>query len=736
MTPLWFDCETYNETPISRGTYAYAETCEVEIITFALGDDPVTTIDVHNGGDLGPLFEAMATADYMVAHNAMFDRNVLRLGNLGIHTEREFWRCSMVRALAHGLPGGLDKIGHILGIPEDKKKLAEGKELVKFFCQPRPKGQKLRRATKDTHPEKWARYLEYAAHDIEAMRACCKLMPSGNYTFEPDGDRPRDKELRLWHLDQKINDRGYRIDIPLVNECLRAVEQEQARLKAHTQDITEYDEDEGIGLASTTQRDAMLAFLLLEHGVDLPDLRASTLERRLGDESIPEIVKELIRVRLQVSSTSTSKYKVLKRGVTQGDRMRGTIQFDGAARTRRAAGRTFQPQNLPSRGLLEQDQIDFGIEALMARVEDLTIDNVMLLATSAIRSCIVAPPGKKLVVADKSNIEGRGLAWLAGEQWKLDAFREFDVVMGTDGVWHSGDQVRDAALAGRPIELATDEKGELIHRGPDLYKLAYAKSFATSPDKVTKAGRQIGKVQELAFGYQGGISAGITFADAYGMDLDDMADAAWDTLPVDVRKESSDFVDWLASKGTTYPISHRAAVTIDVFKRLWRGAHPNVVALWDGLQKLFRDATQAPGETLRYGLFSARRDGKWLRIVLPSGRALCYPDPKVHEDGSLSYMGVDQYTRKWKRVKTYGGKLVENATQAFARDDLFDDMPTIEAAGYEIVLHVHDEVITEVPDTPEFNAVYLGALMSVPPPYAPDLPLAAAGFESYRYKKG
>ena len=324
---------------------------------------------------------------------------------------------------------------------------------------------------------------------------------------------------------------------------------------------------------------------------------------------------------------------------------------------------------------------------------------IMEVCSGLIRSAISAPPGKKLVVSDLSNIEGRGLAWLAGEEWKLQAFRDFD-----EG------------------------------HGPDLYKLAYAKAFRISPEDVTKFGRSVGKVMELGLGYAGGINAFVTFANVYGINLEEMANTAWDTLPEEKVKEAEDFLDWLADKGTTFPMSRRAAITCEVFKRLWREAHPATVRLWHGLEDTFKQAIDSPGKTLRTGKFIVRRDGAWVRIVLPSGRALCYPFAKI-EGGQIMFKGINQYTRQWSDIKTYSGKLTENCTQSFARDILYDAMPRIEDAGYPIVLHVHDEVVTEVPDEDKYNEAELSALLATPPAYALDMPLAAAGYESYRYKK-
>jgi DNA polymerase len=696
MKTLFLDTETYNTVPISAGTYAYAETCEVDILTWAIDDGEVHTEDLANGGSTEAFRAAAAEADIVVAHNAMFDRNVLRFG-LGLDIPIENWRCSMARALAHGLPGGLDKLGDILGVKQDHKKLKDGRALVLYFCKPRPNGA---RASKVTDPEKWARYLEYAAGDVVAMRAICEKLPQWNYTFDlPGGDRPRDLELAHWHRDQHINDRGFHVDRELVDAALRAVAEEQARLKAKTRDDTEYDSDTGEGLGSTTQRDAMLAYLLEQHGLLLPDLRSSTVEKVLEKDDLPPEVRSLLEIRLQVTSTSTSKYKSLARGVTRR-RMRGTIQFDGAARTRRAAGRTFQPQNLPSRGLLPQSEIDVGIQCLLAGSADLIFPDVMRLTTSTIRGVIKAPTGRKLVVSDLSNIEGRAMAFLAGENWKVQAFKDFDA--GT---------------------------------GPDLYKLAYAKAFRIDASEVDKFGRQIGKVMELALQYAGGVNAFVTFALVYGIDLEVMADTAWPALPPLVVAEAEDFLDWQAKQGTTFPMSRKAATVCEVFKRLWRSAHPATAGLWKLLENGFRQAVANPGETVEAGKMKIRRDGAWVRVVMPSGRALCYPHPKVDDDGKITFSGVNQFTKKWGRIGTFGGKLSENLCQSFARDILYDAMPGIEDAGYDIVLHVHDEVICEAPDSPEFNAAHLSSLLATPPSYAADMPLAAAGFESYRYKK-
>ena len=338
--------------------------------------------------------------------------------------------------------------------------------------------------------------------------------------------------------------------------------------------------------------------------------------------------------------------------------------------------------------------------------------SVMELCSSAIRGVIIAPPGKKLVIADLSNIEGRVLAWLAGEEWKLQAFRDFDTITGYDA------------------------KGKPVRGGHDLYNIAYAKSFGIKPEDVTKDQRQVGKVQELALGYQGGVGAFLTFALAYNIDLEAMGGSAIAFIPADIAKQADEFRLWQQKRGRSqFGLTDTAFIVCDSFKRLWRDAHPKVISLWAEVEGNCRLAIENPGETFTVRRLKMRRDGAWLRVMLPSGRYMCYPQPRIVEN-KITYMGINQYSRKWQRLSTYGGKLAENFTQGCARDVLAYAMPGIEDAGYEIVLTVHDEIISEAPDAEEFNHAQLSALMSTPHTWAQDLPLAAAGFETYRYRKG
>lgn len=708
MTILWFDCETYSECDLKvAGTHRYAEHPSTEIIVaqWAIDDGEPQVWDctgrLRPGGLLTLLEDPTIT---IVAHNSMFDRTVLRhVWGLDIPVER--WQDTMVKALAHGLPGGLDKIGQILGLEADEAKDKRGRELIQLFCKPRPKGSKLRRATRETHPKEWAEFLEYSRQDIVAMRAIDKRLPTWNY-------RAGHHELALWHLDQRINDRGIAVDVELARCAIDAVAVEQKRLKAEVLEATD-----GL-VASASKRDQLLAFICAEYGVDLPDLRADTVRRRLEDPDLPEGVKLLLALRLESSKTSTAKYKALVNAVSSDGRLRNTLQFAGASRTGRWAHRLFQPGNMPRPDLslvadhfqvsikeaedLLVDYLDQGVEALKGGYADVVFDNVIGLTANAVRGCIVAPPGKKLVVADLSNIEGRGLAFLAGERWKLKAFADFDA--GT---------------------------------GEDLYKVAYGRSFNIDPKEATGQKRQIGKVMELGLGYEGGVAAFLTFAAVYNMDLEELAKAVYGTASEQALSDAQGMWQWAVKNKRTIGLPERVYVACEVLKRAWRDAHPNTTVLWAAAAEAVRLAIRNPGETFPIGQhLKVRRDGKWLRIRLPSGRYLCYLNPDVDDKGQISYFGVNQYTRQWGRIKTYGGKLVENATQAFARDVLAYNMPAIEQAGYEIVLSVHDELLTETPDDPRYSADDLGRMMATVPAWAKGIPLAASGFETVRYRKG
>lgn len=686
---LFVDTETRSPVPISHGAARYATSSEVLLVAWAVDYGPAKVWDVTSGREMPKeLHDALRSADEVWAHNANFDRTVTNGAPLNWDKiiPLSKWRCSMALALAHGLPGALDKLCDVFKVESSRAKLATGRDLIRRFCIPNKDGSFSDRRT---HPEEWKQFIAYAKNDIPAMQDVHKKCPKLNYGSGSTASRT---EVALWHLDQRVNDRGFAVDVDFAKAAVRATGAEKKRNAAKTEKLT------GGAVERATQRDKLLQHLLTEYGVALPDLRADTLTRRLEDPELPEHVKDLLRLRLEASKSSTTKYKALL-NMEVGGRLMGTLQYCAANRTMRWGGRNFQPQNLP-RPKHSFEDILAGIEDIKAGVEDIFQDDVMGITSSAIRSAIIAPPGHKLVVSDLSNIEGRGLTWLANEEWKLEAFRAFD----------------------------KDE-------GYDLYVLAYAKTFNVDPDTVTKAQRQIGKVLELAMGYAGGVGAFVTFAATYSVDLNAMAESAYDTLPKSVLRDAESFWHYCVKHKRTLGLSQRVFVVCDSLKRTWRAAHPNTVTLWSQVETAAKHAVNNSGKVFKAGdKVTCVRKGSWLYVKTPAGRVLCYPEPKVEND-SLSYSGVDAYTKKWARISTHGGKLVENIVQHIARCILADAMPRAEASGYELVLTVHDELVCETPDTDEFTAEGLGAILAAGEPWSTGLPLAAAGFETYRYRK-
>lgn len=684
MSILYTDCETYSELDLRKvGTYKYAENCEVMLVTWAVDDGEVHCWDRTVSKEFPEQLRIdLDRCTEIWFHNAMFDYAVLKYSGL-LELPINKLRCSMVSALSHGLPGALDDLCEIFKIDNDKAKIKDGKRLIQLFCKPRPNNSKIQRATRETHTEEWARFVEYACNDIEAMRAIHKKLPTWNY--------PREPELSLWHLDQIINDRGILIDREHAEATLRAVERAQQRLKEQTVDMTEGR------LQSTTQVQATIDYIMEEYGIHTDNLTKAGVKKLL-ELDIPEGLRSLLETRQQAGSSSTAKYQALLNKASSDGRFRGGIQFSGASRTRRAGGRGFQPQNLPSRGLLPKWLVEEGIELMKIDAEDLLFPNTMHLAVSAIRQTLIAPPGMKFCISDLSNIEGRKVAWYAAEEWKLKAFREFDA--GT---------------------------------GQDLYKLAYSRAFKIPVENVVKSQRDIGKVMELASGYQGGVGAYVNMAAAYNFDVEKLADDIFDTLPRAQVDEAYNFLDWTKrQKRPRYGLTDKAFMSVDVLKRLWRNAHPGVTKLWADLQNAAEETirTKRPHDV---GLLQFDMKGNWLRIRLASGRYLCYPYAAYSVDDGVTFYGVDQYTRKWSKQRTYSGKLLENVCQSSARDVLYDAMPRAENHGFNIVLHVHDELVAEAHK--ELRVDDLSAIMAAGEPWTEGLPLAAAGHESARYCK-
>lgn len=675
---LFLDTETYNPvgTPKAIGTYRYAETCEAMLFSYAFGPrgEP-GLIDFMQGERLpNEVDDALKDPHVEVcAHHSMFDRNVLRHA-MGYEVARERWHDTMVLAYTAGLPGSLDELGPVIGTPQDKRKLKTGKALMNLFCSPAPSNWKIDRAGPETHPEKWEQFRDYGRQDIPAMQQVWLRVPHLTYNNQRD----------LWLLDQKINDRGIAVDRAATEAAVRVVEQVIERLHAQVAEAT------GGLITSTNARDQVLLYLEMQ-GVYLESYAKDAVTEALEREDLPAVARLVLEARQQAGRSSTSKYVALRNAVSADGRLRGALQFYGANRTGRNAGRKVQLQNMPRSDIPDTAM---GMEAILQGLEmvDMLFESPMDVAASCVRAALVPGPGKRFVVSDLASIEGRVVAWLAGERWKLDAYRAYD-----EG------------------------------RGPDLYKKAYAESFGKPVSAVTKDERQIGKVEELALGFQGAVGAFQQMAKGYGVHLPD-----------------------------------RAVVKIVV---LWRGLHPKVEAFWHLAESMVRQALDAPGMVFPVGEhIQVTYQKPYLRVRLPSGRVLHYYGMKtkqvlgylkdvVNDEGKarttwvegrpprgvepvyremLYYYGKQKDNRPWGWVSTYGGKFTENWTQAVARDALFGSMEPAEAAGFEIVLSAHDELITESADGTDEE---LSAILATNPFWAPDLPLAAEGYTAMRYRK-
>lgn len=644
---LVLDLETYSTVPITHGTHAYAEAAEILLVGLSQCGAATVVYDVSGAGEwseFAPILQQMIdTADEVVIHNSHFDRTVLRHNGVNIPVDKI--TDTMVIALQHSLPASLGMLCDVLQVPQDKAKDKAGKKLIQLLTKPRPKNVKLRRATRETHPDEWQAFIEYARLDVDAADCVHRRLPRWNCSV---------RERNLWLADQRINDRGVAVDRDLATAALRAFQRTSRSLATRTAKLT------GGVVASLTQRQKLMDYLAVHHDFVPDDMTKGTVTALLKGDLDPR-VRELLEIRQQASATSPAKYSVILNAASSDGRLRNTIQFCGASRTGRDAGRIFQPQNLP-RPTLKADVIEGGIDAMKLDCEDLLFDNVSELCASAVRGCLVAAQGRKLVVADLSNIEGRVLAWLAGEDWKVEAFYDFD-----RGVGH------------------------------DLYKITAGRILNKKPGDITKDERQLqGKVPELAGGYGGGVGA-----------YRKMGGAVFDAM----------------SDEEILAIVHA-----------WRKQHPATVALWYNVERAAKAVLKDPKISTEVRGLHFDMSGTWLRIKLPSGRYLSYPNATL-EDGQIWYDGVNQFTKQWARLDTYYGKLVENIVQAVARDIFMGGMLRAEEGGYPVVIRVHDELICETPDDPAYTVEGLSAHMTRGESWSTGLPLAAAGHEMYRYAK-
>lgn len=720
---LYCDLETFSAKDIRAGSHAYAADPSAEVLLwgYAIDDTPAKVWDVT----AGPMPEELRQALDEVArkerrhvwqNGVMFDRVFLSYVMPEIELPMETLDDTMVMAYQAGLPGSLKELCQVFHLSADKAKDADGSRLIQIFCKPLPSTWKLDRATSKTHPEEWAKFVNYCRLDIESMREVYKKLPAFNRTA---------KERELQVLDATINMRGIGVDVEFAEAAIATAERAKKDIDKQVFKLTDGR------VVTAGQRDALIQFFFDKYGWQLKDMRKSELEKRMEDPDIPAEMKELIGLRLMGTKTSVQKYKRVVQGAVDG-RLRGCMQFRGASRTGRISGRTFQPQNLPRPLIKSQEEIEQIIEDTKLGILEICYEDVSVPLSSAIRSVIVPAAGNRLCVADFSNVEGRVLAWLAGEEWKLEAFREFDTLQTKSGRWAL--PYRDGWFQ----EWAVNEKGDFIHKGHDLYKLTYARTFGIKPEDVTKDQRQMGKVLELALGYQGGPGAFATFAMNFGMDLDELAKTTEATIEESYWIESMGMLKWAKEKKLIRGMSQKAWVACNAIKSAWRKANSEIESFWYSLAKACQSAIKAKGVAFSAGRIVCKVSGNYLLMRLPSGRYLVYPAPRLPEEGEMcdfSFMGVNQYTKKWERIPTYSGKLAENSVQGAACDLLLEAGPRLEAAGYHIVMSVHDEYITEIKDDNTRNHREMEQIMSALPDWADGLPLVAAGFEAARYRK-
>lgn len=658
MHHLSIDLETYSSVPIAKaGAQKYIQSPDFEILLFAYSLDggDVQIIDLAQG-ELLPQWLASALSDPQYikhAYNASFEWGCLSkfMGTLPI----DQWRCTMFHGLYCGYTAGLDATGKALGLPADKQKLSTGKALIRYFCVPcaptKTNGGRTRNYPRHD-PAKWALFKEYCIGDVTTEMEILHRLK--NFPVPPELEKQ-------WQTDVLINARGVAVDMDMVRGALWIGETTRDQLTEEAVALS--------GLDNPNSVKQLMQWLEEELDEELTDLRKDTVSRLLNGNLTNDTARRMLEIRQELGKTSTKKYNAIEAAVCADGRVRGLLQFYGANRTGRWAGRLVQVQNLPrtyveplplARDLVKRRETA-SLRALFGSVPD--------TLSQLIRTSFIAEPGNALVDADFSAIEARVISWLAGESWRLDVFRTHGKIY----------EASASQMFGVPLER--------IKKGNPEYAL-----------------RQKGKVAELALGYQGSTGALIKMG-ALDMGLTEAE------LP-------------------------------DIVNR-WRDANKRIRDLWYSMEAAAVQVIQTGQPVGLRSLVLAREmdagnNLDFLTIRLPSGRKLYYAHPSLGQNQwgkpSITYMGMDQTTKKWKLIETYGGKLVENCVQAIARDCLAEAIERLEAANYPVVFHVHDEVVVEC--TAERASLDdIAAIMGQPVSWAPDLPLGADGWVGAFYKK-
>lgn len=656
---LSIDLETFSSVPIGKsGAYKYVQSPDFEILLFAysVDDSPVEIVDLAQGEVLPDwLYKAVENPDYIKhAYNAAFEWYCLSkfYGHL---LPVDQWRDTMLHGLYCGYTAGLDATGKALGLPAEKQKLSVGKALIRYFCVPctptQSNGGRHRNLPKHD-PDKWSLFKTYCLGDVTTEKEIERRLSAFPV--------PDDIE-KQWQTDLLINARGVAVDMGMVRGALEIGAQSRDRLMQEAISITGLENPNSIAQLST--------WLEKETDTAVTDLRKDTVAAMLESNAVTGSANRMLEIRQELGKTSTKKYDAIEAAVCADGRVRGLLQFYGANRTGRWAGRLVQVQNLPRTYI---GQLTLAREAVRNKQEDklrFLYGSVPDTLSQLIRTSFVASEGNKLVDADFSAIEARVISWLAGEQWRLEVFRTHGKIY----------EASASQMFGVPLEK--------IKKGNPEYAL-----------------RQKGKVAELALGYQGSSGALIAMG-ALKMGIPE------DDLP-------------------------------DIVSR-WRDSNKRIVDLWYSLESAAVSVIQTGHTAGVRGLMLAREmdieNGlDFLTITLPSRRKLYYAKPSLGENSwgrpSILYYGVNQTTKQWTQLETYGGKLVENCVQAIARDCLAIAIERLEAAGFPVVFHIHDEVVVDCPaEKADLDEVV--RLMSLPIPWATDLPLNADGWVGDFFRK-
>ena len=682
------DFETRSPADLKKtGAERYFEHPDTGVwcLCYAVGDDgEVQTW--RPGAELlpGELIGHVAAGREVVAHNAHFEMlgwaRLIRDGYALPPLDPRQVNDTMARARALALPGSLEDAAAALHLPIAKD--AEGRRVMLQLARPRSREPLVWW----DDPAKLARLIEYCKTDVEVERLLHKKLP------------PLSAEERaLWVRDWHINQRGVLLDMPSIERAAYVVAEEQKRIGWEVRALTK-------GVVPSAQTTSKMLAWLRTRGVEVDSLAKAHVRDLLQGSDLDRVegVRAVVELRKEAAKASTAKLKAMQAGACSDNRARGLFAYHGAGQTGRWAGRRIQTQNMPrpDKSFKPRDAENV-IDWLPHGAAGIRFEygSVLDAVSWSLRSLLIAAPGTRFLQSDYSNIEGRVLAWLAGEEWKLRAFRDFD--------------------AGR---------------GADLYKLAYSKAFGVPAESVNDDQRQIGKVMELALGYQGGHGAFISMGANYGLQPADLV------API---RDASDSDEWHDAaqryEHGAYGLTRDEFAAIGVIVRGWRNAHERVVRFWYALNDAAVQAVRNPGEITGAGPHIRYKSvGDFLYCRLPSGRKIAYAHPCIgvntYGRECVTFWGVDTLTRKWSEQSGYGGHFAENVTQAAARDILACGIERTENAGYPCVMHVHDEILSETP-CDYGSLVEFMQLMSVVPAWAESLPVAVAGWEGERYRK-